>query len=417
MSELKYELLEQYVSKASRRNFMSVVTKLAGIGSATVAAAMAQTTGGTTTTTSAGNDINILNYALTLEFLEATFYTTFVGAGAAPAGSTSLTGLVGTVTGSPKAYTATDLSGSALFTGFPAAFTSGLFSLFTQIRDHETTHVATLISVIKSLGGTPTQPCTYTFPVASVGDFLTVAQALENTGVSAYDGAINMISNPMLVQAGATIATVEARHASFLNLIAGGGLASGNFAPAAATGTPGPGISNSPFPTAFDTPLTMSQILAIAKPFLTSCPLPLANTTVLATATPAASATAPFSASSVTLDLSNSVSGTGQPIQQYSFSVPASASTFCPTGAGAAVCPLTAAILQTPNSSKAIIQFVSGSGYYPIQVTITDSAGNKSSQILILTYQASGGATLPAGTPGLTTMNPPTTTTTTTAAH
>ena len=48
-----------------------------------------------------------------------------------------------------------------------------------------------------------------------------MAEFLENTGVSAYDGAIAYIKAAKLQTAGATIATVEARHASYLNLING----------------------------------------------------------------------------------------------------------------------------------------------------------------------------------------------------
>jgi Ferritin-like domain len=55
----------------------------------------------------------------------------------------------------------------------------------------------------------------------SVGKFVAVAEFLENTGVSAYDGAIAYIKAAKLQTAGATIATVEARHASYLNLING----------------------------------------------------------------------------------------------------------------------------------------------------------------------------------------------------
>ena len=46
-------------------------------------------------------------------------------------------------------------------------------------------------------------------------------QFLENTGVSAYDGAIAHIQRAALLTAGATIATVGARHASYLNLLNG----------------------------------------------------------------------------------------------------------------------------------------------------------------------------------------------------
>jgi hypothetical protein len=124
-----------------------------------------------------------------------------------------------------------------------------VYPYFELIRDHEVTHVKTLVEVIKSLGGTPVKPCTYNFGYTNVDGFVKIAQALENTGVSAYDGAIALIQSPALQTAGATIATVEARHASYLNLLNG----------------------DVPFPSAFDEPKTMEQILAIAGQFIVRC--------------------------------------------------------------------------------------------------------------------------------------------------
>ena len=72
------------------------------------------------------------------------------------------------------------------------------------------------------------------------------AAALENTGVSAYDGAGASITDPGLLTAAGGIVAVEARHASYLNLLNG----------------------EDPFPGAFETPLTPDEILAIAGPFI-----------------------------------------------------------------------------------------------------------------------------------------------------
>ena len=91
-----------------------------------------------------------------------------------------------------------------------------------RIREHEDTHVETLKGVIESLGGKPVPEATYNFEktaFTSVAKFVSVAQFLENTGVSAYDGAIAHIETAGLLTAGATIATVEARHAAYLNLL------------------------------------------------------------------------------------------------------------------------------------------------------------------------------------------------------
>ena len=79
--------------------------------------------------------------------------------------------------------------------------------------------------------------------------FIKVAELLETTGVMAYDGAIHLICSPELRTAGATIATVEARHASYLNLLNG----------------------DVPFPLAFAAPKTMAEILAAAGGFIVPC--------------------------------------------------------------------------------------------------------------------------------------------------
>jgi hypothetical protein len=90
----------------------------------------------------------------------------------------------------------------------------------------------------------------------SVGKFVSVAQFLENTGVSAYDGAIAHIEAAQLLTAGATIATVEARHVSYLNLLNGA----------------------VPFPEAFDEPVAPRAICEAVQAenggFIVSAPKP-----------------------------------------------------------------------------------------------------------------------------------------------
>ena len=115
------------------------------------------------------------------------------------------------------------------------------------------THVDTLTSVIQSLNGTPVPEAKYNFKTTaftSPQKFLEVARLLENTGVTAYDGAIAHIEAAKLLTAGATIATVEARHASYLNLITG----------------------EVPFPNAFDKPVAPRDVFDAASGFIASTP-------------------------------------------------------------------------------------------------------------------------------------------------
>lgn len=159
-------------------------------------------------------DIDVLNYALTLEHLEYAFYRDGVGLFAF----------------------GEDGRGQSIDTNVAA------------IRDHEGAHVETLTSVITDLGGTPVAEASYDFGDAYTDPqaFLATAAALENTGVSAYDGAAQFITEAELLTAAGSIVAVEARHASYLNLLTG----------------------ELPFPAAFETPLTMDEVLEIAGPFI-----------------------------------------------------------------------------------------------------------------------------------------------------
>lgn len=161
-------------------------------------------------------DLDVLNYALTLEHLEYAFYRDGVG----------------------------------LFSFGNDSRGQSIDANFGAIRDHEGEHVDTLVNVITDLGGTPVEEAKYDFGDAytSAEGFMMTAMALENTGVSAYDGAAQFLTNPDLLTAAGSIVAVEARHASYLNLLNG----------------------EIPFPDAFETPKSPEEILAIAGPFIVS---------------------------------------------------------------------------------------------------------------------------------------------------
>ncbi|MFN0105216.1 MAG: ferritin-like domain-containing protein [Bryobacteraceae bacterium] len=175
----------------------------------------------------APNDIDLLNYALTLEHLEAAFYNQ---------------GL--------RQFSNVDLARSTFAQSLGETASGELYAYLSLIRSHENAHVRTLESLLRSFAATPVAPCRYNFDFSTVDAFLSTARTLENTGVSAYAGALSLIRSPRLRTAAATIAMVEARHASYLNVI-GGNLAA---------------------PDAFDTAKTMAEILQIAAPFLAACP-------------------------------------------------------------------------------------------------------------------------------------------------
>jgi rubrerythrin len=130
---------------------------------------------------SAKQDLKILNYALTLEYLEAAFYKEAVSDGG--------------------------LAGPSL-------------EFAKLVADHEQTHVTVLRQTIKSLGHKPVSRPKFDFKGSNQGSsFNGTAFVLENTGVRAYLGQVKAIRNKTILAAAASIVTVEARHAAAIAVI------------------------------------------------------------------------------------------------------------------------------------------------------------------------------------------------------
>ncbi len=155
-----------------------------------------------------GGDVAILNFALTLEYLETVFYK--------------------------HKATTVGLSGEAR-------------TLAASFARQEQQHVDALTMAIKAAGGTPVKKPTFAFPVTDQASFLKLAYVLENTGVGAYNGAGPALQNKAYLAAAGSIVQVEARHAAAIAL-----LTKQKITPDGA----------------FDKPLTKTQVLAKAGPLI-----------------------------------------------------------------------------------------------------------------------------------------------------
>ncbi len=134
--------------------------------------------------------VEILNYALTLEYLEAEFYSMGLAQAPIPAGA-------------PRGAIET-------------------------IAKHEADHVTFLTGAIRAAGGTPVAKPGFDFTAGGAfgnvftnyGTFLAVAQTFEDTGVRAYKGrAAELVKGGDLLTAALNIHSVEARHAAHIRLM------------------------------------------------------------------------------------------------------------------------------------------------------------------------------------------------------
>ncbi len=220
-------------------------------------------------------DVVVLNFALTLETLEADLYRQALNVAAGQDINAPLPA------SNANAYTLTAPSGG--LTGQQAA--AG-FAYLQQYAYVEAAHRDFLRGFIPTLGGTPVPPNPKGYSAAAAGlapgatlkQILVVILTAEETGVSAYLGSAGFLTGPALVQAASTIYSTESRHSATINL------ALGNIDPGA-TGAPGPsgkfggaqplnavkvpaGVTVLPGTAEFAK--TPAQILAAVQPFFVS---------------------------------------------------------------------------------------------------------------------------------------------------
>ena len=171
------------------------------------------------------DDIEILNFARTLELLEFRFYEQ---------GLTNIS--------------EQELVGCGLLKDFGDPITDNVYAYLETIRDHEAIHADTLAAVVQDLGGEPVAEPQFDFGTAvqEPAEFIATAVALEDTGVAAYAGAAPFIENENLVPPALSIHSVEARHASYLRVL----------------------DRQIPFPEPFDETLSRSEVLEIASQFI-----------------------------------------------------------------------------------------------------------------------------------------------------
>ncbi|KAG2064137.1 hypothetical protein BDR04DRAFT_1162904 [Suillus decipiens] len=119
---------------------------------------------------------------------------------------------------------------------------------YAQISSHEFTHALFLENI---LGDKAVQPCTYNFPDTDPRSFVKTSNIVEAVASSAYTTLAKYLSDPDYIISISSIHSVEARHSAWIN----------------ADVREGPAWS-----TAFDAPLSLSQLYTIMSGFITSCP-------------------------------------------------------------------------------------------------------------------------------------------------
>lgn len=185
----------------------SAASGASATGTAAAGAAAPSTTTMSSSGTATSGDLAIVNYALTLEYLESQFYAKVAKAG--------------------------------LFRG-------ATLETLKRFGGEESEHVAALHKVAMSLGKPAARP-TGRFPLHSAGQVAKLAASVENLGAAAYLGQAARIQSKEVLAAALSIHTIEARHAATLNLL----------------------TKQNPTPDgAFAKPMTMAQVLKVVGPFI-----------------------------------------------------------------------------------------------------------------------------------------------------
>lgn len=192
-----------------RKKFLTMAGRPIGAAAAATSLAAFISACGGSSSSGSGGDLKIVNYALTLEYLESEFYAKVVKSG--------------------------------LFHG-------KVLSVLKTFGHEEHEHVTALHKLATSMGKPAHKP-KGKFPVKNAGQVAKLAAVVENLGAAAYLGQAQHIHSKEVLAAALAIHSIEARHAATLNLL----------------------LHKSPTPNgAFAKPASMARVLRAVKPFLAS---------------------------------------------------------------------------------------------------------------------------------------------------
>lgn len=198
-------ILPEVIGAATNRR--SFIKK---IGVATAAVSALSVAGAPSAEAQSNNEMNILNFALNLEYLEAEFYTyAEFGYGIENLGI----GVSGTANGSNPT------SGGQTTGGAKVTFSNNL--VFTgpiahQIGSDERAHVVLLRTFLGSaaIAKPNINLNALGFGFGNQNDYLKLSRIFEDIGVSAYAGAAGMLTTPLVITTAARILAAEAEHVS-----------------------------------------------------------------------------------------------------------------------------------------------------------------------------------------------------------
>jgi rubrerythrin len=166
----------------SRRRFIVLAGGSAAAATALAACGTDSSTGsevgGDETSQFGAGDVGLLNYALTLEYVEVAFYAALAKSKLLAAGPREALGKFG---------------------------------------EEEEKHVALLIKQLKELGGDPAPKPKAEFALKSEAEALEIGGSLENLGAAAYLGQAPKIESVPALKAVLSIHSVEGRHAAALD--------------------------------------------------------------------------------------------------------------------------------------------------------------------------------------------------------
>jgi hypothetical protein len=198
--------LAAFIAACGSSSSSSSSSSAAGTSTSSAAAGTSTTSSSASAAASSG-DLAIVNYALTLEYLESQFYAKVIKSG--------------------------------LFHGKN-------LSVIKSFGAEEAQHVIALKKAAMSMG-TPAAEPTGKFPIHNAKQVTTLAGVVENLGAAAYLGQAGNIKSPEILAAALSIHSIEARHAATINLV----------------------LMKNPTPDgAFAKPASMATVLAAVKPFI-----------------------------------------------------------------------------------------------------------------------------------------------------